>query len=124
MSNASIDLAGAFMKRKNAVSTPVETKEEPPSKPSNSPPEPSEMPQNALPKQKKTRKEPSWQAFTVICDKTIVRKVKAIARKEGLHVNAVVQAMYMEGISWYERKHGTIDPEAKHRSAKEVLFST
>lgn len=72
----------------------------------------------------KGKSERSYQPFTVICDKELVRKVKAIARKEGLHVNAVVQAMYQEGINSYERIHGNIDNIHNHRSAKEVLFSS
>lgn len=70
-----------------------------------------------------TTKQRSYQSFTVVCGKELVRKVKAIARKEGLHVNAVVQAMYEEGINSYERLHGPVDSNAKHRSAKDVLFA-
>ena len=42
-------------------------------------------------------KERSYQSFTVICNKELVQKVKGIAKKEGLHINALVQAMY-EGV--------------------------
>ena len=70
-----------------------------------------------------TTKQRSYQSFSVVCNKELVRKVKAIARKEGLHVNAVVQAMYEEGINSYERLHGPVDSNARQRSAKDVLFA-
>lgn len=71
-----------------------------------------------------TTKQRSYQPFTVVCAKELVRKVKAIARKEGLHVNAVVQAMYEEGIRRYEERHGALDAEPMKKNAREILFAT
>lgn len=69
-------------------------------------------------------KERSYQSFTVICNKELVQKVKGIAKKEGLHINAVVQAMYEEGIRRYEEKHGALDAEPLKKNAREILFAT
>lgn len=69
-------------------------------------------------------KERSYQSFSVICNKELVQKVKGIAKKEGLHINAVVQAMYEEGIRRYEERHGALDAEPQKKKAREILFAT
>ena len=68
------------------------------------------------------KQERSWQSFSVICDKELVRKIKAIAHKEHLHINDVVQTIYRIAIDNYERTHGPIDDVHNKRTAADVLF--
>ena len=73
-------------------------------------------------KQKVPKQERSWQSFSVICDKELVRKIKAIAHKEHLHINDVVQTIYRMAIDNYERTHGPVDDVHNKRTAADVLF--
>ena len=83
-------------------------------------PEPKMQP---LTKPKVPKQERSWQSFSVICDKELVRKIKAIAHKEHLHINDVVQTIYRMAIDNYERTHGPIDDVHNKRTAADVLFA-
>ena len=74
-------------------------------------------------KPKVPKQERSWQSFSVICDKELVRKIKAIAHKEHLHINDVVQTIYRIAIDNYERTHGPIDDVHNKRTAADVLFA-
>ena len=74
-------------------------------------------------KPKVPKQDRSWQSFSVICDKELVRKIKAIAHKEHLHINDVVQTIYRIAIDNYERTHGPIDDVHNKRTAADVLFA-
>lgn len=69
-------------------------------------------PQSRTPKKLPGQKS-SWQHFSVICDKTIVSKVHAIAKNEGFSVRDVVEYMLSTGIDAYEKKHGGIKENSK-----------
>ena len=74
-------------------------------------------------KPKVPKHECTWQSFSVICDKELVRKIKAIAHKEHLHINDVVQTIYRIAIDNYERTHGPVDDVHNKRTAADVLFT-
>ena len=74
-------------------------------------------------KSKIPKQERTWQSFSVICDKELVRKIKAIAHKEHLHINDIVQTIYRIAIDNYERTHGPVDDVHNKRTAADVLFA-
>ena len=49
--------------------------------------------------------------FSCICDSKLIDKVRALAWKEHMTVRAVVEKMFSNCISKYEKKHGVIEVE-------------
>lgn len=49
--------------------------------------------------------------FSCICDSKLIDKVRALAWKEHMTVRAVVEKMFSNCISKYEKKHGFIEVE-------------
>lgn len=64
-------------------------------------------------KQKKLEKETQTERFCTIVNAELLKKVRIIANREGLHIKDVVEAAFMKAINNYERKHGKIEQDPK-----------
>lgn len=71
-------------------------------------------------RKKKSKKTGTYQHFSVVCDTTIVEKVKAISNKEGIPIKYIVEQMFKQGISAYEAKNGEAKPVK--RSAEDLFL--
>lgn len=50
----------------------------------------------------------SEERFCTIVDKELLRKIRIIAKREGLNVKTVVNAAFEKAVRSYERKHGEL----------------
>lgn len=69
---------------------------------------------------KKSKKSGTYQHFSVVCDTTLVEKIKAISNKEGIPIRYIVEQMFKQGISAYEAKNGEAKPVK--RSAEDLFL--
>ena len=58
----------------------------------------------------------SWQRYTIVCDKELLRKVQDIAHAEGVKIREVVEHCLRKGVAAYERKHGEVAAVKKDMS--------
>ena len=64
-------------------------------------------------KQKKLEKETNTARFCTIVNAALLKKVRIIAKREGLQIKDVVEAAFSKAINNYERKHGKIEEDPK-----------
>lgn len=71
-------------------------------------------------RKKSKKKSRTYQHFSVVCDTTLVEKIKAISNKEGIPIRYIVEQMFKQGIIAYEAKHGEAKPVK--RSAEDLFL--
>ena len=81
----------------------------------NAPSTPAKKPKagNARAKQKKFETEPQVERFCTIVKTEQMKKLRIIAKREGLQIKDVVEAAFGKAITAYERKHGKIEEDSK-----------
>lgn len=60
-----------------------------------------------------SKKNVGWQHFTFICDKSIVRQIHCIARREGFSIRELLESILSRSIESYIKKNGEIKDREK-----------
>ena len=68
---------------------------------------------NARAKQKKFETEKQVERFCTIVKTEQMKKLRIIAKREGLQIKDVVEAAFGKAITAYERKHGKIEEDSR-----------
>lgn len=63
--------------------------------------------------------EKNYTRFNFICDKELVRKVKAVATKEGITIRQIMEKSMTDWLAKYEKKNGPIG-DVKARSIEDL----
>lgn len=81
----------------------------------NAPSTPAKKPKsgNARAKQKKFETKKQVERFCTIVKTEQMKKLRIIAKREGLQIKDVVEAAFGKAITAYERKHGKIEEDSK-----------
>ena len=64
-------------------------------------------------KQKKFETEKQVERFCTIVKTEQMKKLRIIAKREGLQIKDVVEAAFGKAITAYERKHGKIEEDSR-----------
>ena len=68
---------------------------------------------------KKDDEGKDYTRFNFICDKELVRKVKAVATKEGITIRQIMEKSMTDWLAKYEKKNGPIG-DVKVRSIEDL----
>ena len=66
-----------------------------------------------VPTERQSREKPAEERFCTIVQSDTLRKIRIIAKREGLQIKEVVNAAFDKAIKSYERKHGSVDGAMK-----------
>ena len=67
----------------------------------------------AIARQKKYESEKQEERFCTIVKTEQIKKLRIIAKREGLQIKDVVEAAFGKAITAYERKHGKIEEDSR-----------
>ena len=72
-------------------------------------------------RQKKYESEKQEERFCTIVKTEQIKKLRIIAKREGLQIKDVVEAAFGKAITAYERKHGKIEEEDSRKNLKDLF---
>lgn len=66
-------------------------------------------------RKKRAKEERHEERFCVIVDSELLKKVRIIARQEGMHIKEIIAVALSNAINSYEKKNGIIKEEPKKK---------